>query len=157
MSHSKILLCTLAAILGATFFWLFEWRLALTPRSGNLVQQPIPVRISQISKEDNWITNYNLYVVPLNVDSKREYFLLIIENKVDAQEIEKIEKPAWFELSGFANKDSKLLFIVKPSDLQSQSRDIRTLLFDYDGGFLHKKNMEITPYMELSSMKSQDY
>ncbi|MBS1790184.1 MAG: hypothetical protein JST85_20840 [Acidobacteria bacterium] len=131
--------------------------MATTPRSGNPIEQPIPVTISQIADEDRWITNYHLYAAPLNnVESKREYFLLLLVKKIEDQEISLPEKVSWFVIDGFADKENKLIFAMKPREMAGKSSTAYTVLFDYEGGFLHRNRIVLAEGLELSSMKLKD-
>ena len=154
MTSSRLVSYLLVFIFGATCFWLFEWRMASTPRSGHPIEQPIPITMSQIAEQDKWITNYQIYAIPLNkIDSKREYLLLLLERKEDTPEIALPNQISWFTLNGFANKDDKLYFAVKPSEMKEKPSNIHTVLFDYESGFLHRDRVIFTEKLELSSMK----
>lgn len=155
MTAIKFLSYTSAFVLGMIFFWLFEWRIASTPTSGDAIKQPVPIDISQVTADDIWITNYYLYATSLNsIDSKREYWMLHLVKKENVDEVEFSSKTSWFTLSGFADREDKFTVAIRPSEMKGKSSNIHTLLFSYDGGFMHRNRVRFTERLRLSSASS---
>lgn len=148
----------LAIVSGALLLWIAQLQRSEIPLPANSIEQTIPLSLSTINQEDSWVNGFNLEIALLNnLQSNREYVLLIMKRKSDSSNIQLPDRISRFVLKGLADSESELWITINPSQMASSSSVTHTLLLDFRGSIFHKKRLSFTNKLELSSMDLSRY
>lgn len=146
-------LCYFGAFLfGGVFFWVSDRSRAEIPNPANVVEQPIPVRLSNISIEDDWINGFNIGVVSLQkIDSNRRYLLLVMTKRIDLPIAQLPNRPTALTLKGFMDSNAEIHFSINPSQMENSLSLTYILLLDLGGQLLRRTPLLLTENLEISS------
>jgi hypothetical protein len=143
--------------LGIILYWFYTGWWGEMSNPGNKIASPVPVKISGINDDDKWINDFDLQAVPLSkIDSIREYVLLLIRPK-EGVAAQFPDRNSMFVMKGFDDRSLELWFTINPSQISNNSPNTHTLLLDFGGSLLRKKNIEISNPLEVSSMDVKYY
>jgi len=147
LSYAVVFLC------GGVIYWLAERSMAEIPRSSNRIDQPVTVKLSRISPEDNWIQNLKIDAASLHrIDSNRRYLMLIFTNKTDISSIQFPSHSTAFRLKGTTDKDAEIRFSINPSQLEKRAvAEVNTLLLDLGGQLFGKFPILLSDNVEIYS------
>jgi hypothetical protein len=141
---------------GFGLFWLSQKNIAMMPRPISPLVKSFPVKLSGITKEDDWILNFNVNAVSLSdVMSYRRYLLLVLEKKIDcASKIANraYHKKSAFYLKGFSGSDVALGVTIDASTLKEIENGTYSLLVDLPGPFFSSRKLEPSSLIEMSSI-----
>lgn len=152
LSVLKMVSLFIAFLMGVLCSQLIGWFSAGIVRPSNIWKKSIPIEAASISQKDRWILNYQLSAVYLEeVDSSREYILLIIKPKEVVKISELPDSPTSFVISGLAQSDYTLVFGISPLDLKKHPDAEFTKVLNLPAEFFGRKRAYLTESLKVSS------
>jgi hypothetical protein len=152
MISTKIVRYVLIFVLGSVSFYFIDKMRAGIPSPSRQFSIPTQVKLNKILPEDSWISKYQVQVVPLNeVESNREYLLLILKPETMSTDIEYPDKHSRFVLTGLKESDAWLEFVIDPSGIKKSPGPFYTLLLDFGGRLWPGQRIRLSDGLELQS------
>ncbi len=139
---------------GIFAFWFFQWTLAGIPRSGQPLFRPKTIELMTIVPEHKWILNYEVSVCRLDVDSKREYVLLLL-TPLDEQNLpsQTNDYQSWLEITGLPDPEASLWFGLKQSEVRQTPNAQYIKLLEFTGNIFNSKRIKLLDSLELKSQE----
>ena len=164
-SLSRLAGFPLAFAAGIFAFWFSQGIVARIPRPNRSYIKPVTIESLDIVPEHKWILNYQVSVSTLDVDSKRDYLLIFLtplenfrqENFNTSEQtsgLDMFEQISSFELIGFSEPTSSLMFNLKMEKIKESSNSQFIELMDFRGSLFDQKRIYRSGPIEL---KSQDF
>lgn len=153
---------------GVFAFWFSQGIMASIPKPVRSYIKPITIESIDIVPEHKWILNYHVSVSTLDIDSKRDYMLILLTplEKFSQEDLNTSEQISSFELTGFSEPDSSWMFNLRMENIRESSnsqfielKDFRGSLFDqkriYQSGPLALKSQDFRFYPPVPSDRSK--
>src|SRR5262249_26168632 len=140
---------------GILCFWIVRLFLSGFHHPDHPLVKPIPMEMNDIADQDRWILNYQVFAVPLyEIDSAREYILLILRPKEMATNNNYTVKISRFVISGLADSDISIAIGIEPAAFKDiVYPQLITTLLDFGGSISGKKRARLTDHLVMSSDK----
>ncbi|MFN7944702.1 MAG: hypothetical protein U0Z53_05080 [Blastocatellia bacterium] len=121
----------IAFLAGMFCFWFFQhFGPSSEPiKDSNL--KPVLVKFGMIQEKDRWIQEYQVYISPLDVLSRKGYMVLILIPYQNSKPLTVSAGKQEFKLTGFDDKGSWKPVFISPESLQENSGTPYIQLLDF--------------------------